>query len=153
MLPSTTSAQARTAPPCESGVVLGHLGINVPDLRAARSYYGDLLPRVGFELFADDEDQFAFRPANSKPGTFLFFYPVRESEPYSRHRTTGLQHLAFMVRARSAVDELHVWARDAGSEVVHEPRPFPEYPSPYYATFWLDPFGLMIEVVCHYDRD
>ena len=40
-----------------------------------------------------------------------------------------------------------------GSDVVHPPREFPDYPPPYYATFWLDPFGIMLEAVCHYDRD
>lgn len=133
--------------------MLGHIGINVPDLEIARSYYGDLLPRVGFESFVDDDDQFAFMPANGKRGTFLFFYPASSQEPHSRHTTTGLQHLAFMVPARSAVDEVHAWAQAVGSEVVHEPREFPEYPPPYYASFWLDPFGLMLEAVCHYDRD
>ena len=133
--------------------MLGHIGINVPDLEIAGSYYGDLLPRVGFESFVEDDDQFAFMPANGKRGTFLFFYPAPSQAPYSRHTTTGLQHLAFMVRARSAVDEVHAWAKGVGSEVIHEPREFPEYPPPYYASFWLDPFGLMLEVVCHYDRD
>ena len=33
-----------------------------------------------------------------------------------------------------------------------EPQHFPEYPPPYYATFWLDPFGFMLEAVCHHDR-
>jgi hypothetical protein len=28
----------------------------------------------------------------------------------------------------------------------------PEYP-PYYATFWLDRFGIMPGAVCHDDRD
>ena len=37
--------------------------------------------------------------------------------------------------------------------VLHEPRVFPEYPQPYYATFWLDPHGFMLEAVCHYDRE
>jgi catechol 2,3-dioxygenase-like lactoylglutathione lyase family enzyme len=135
--------------------VLGHIGINVPDLAVARSYYGELLPRVGFELFMDEHDQFAFMPAEGKRGTFLFFYPTypTQPQPYSRHTTTGLQHLAFMVRTRSAVDQVHAWAQTTSREVLHEPREFPEYPPPYYASFWLDPFGLMLEVVCHHDRD
>jgi catechol 2,3-dioxygenase-like lactoylglutathione lyase family enzyme len=136
-----------------SSGVLGHLGINVPDLELARRYYTDLLPRVGFETFLDDDDQFAFMPANGKRGTFLFFYPTESREPYSRRTTTGLQHLAFMVPGRSAVDEVHAWACAVGSDVVLEPQVFPEYPPPYYASFWLDPFGIMLEVVCHHDRD
>ena len=43
--------------------MLGHLGINVPDLAAAKSYYDALMPLVGFESFLATDDQFAFRPA------------------------------------------------------------------------------------------
>jgi hypothetical protein len=39
------------------------------------------MPLVGFELFIAAEDQFAFRPAEGKPGTYLFFYPVVEAGP------------------------------------------------------------------------
>lgn len=94
--------------------VLGHIGINVPDLDAAREYYAQLLPLVEFELFLDDADQFAYRPASFKPGAYLFFYPSRERHPYSRHDTTGLQHLAFMARTRAAVTDVHRWAVESG---------------------------------------
>jgi catechol 2,3-dioxygenase-like lactoylglutathione lyase family enzyme len=73
--------------------MLGHLGINVPDLTDAKRYYDELMPLVGFELFIAAEDQFAFRPAEGKPGTYLFFYPAVEAGAYSRHRA-GLQHLS-----------------------------------------------------------
>jgi hypothetical protein len=29
----------------------------------------------------------------------------------------------------------------------------PQYPQPYFAMFWLDPWGFMLEAVCHHDRD
>ncbi|WP_410672666.1 hypothetical protein [Amycolatopsis sp. cmx-4-68] len=31
-------------------------------------------------------------------------------------------------------------------------RVCPEYPQPYYASFWLDPAGFVPEAVCHHDR-
>ena len=130
--------------------MLGHIGINVPDLEIARRYYADLMPLIGFESFLDDRDQFGYRPASGKRGTYIFFYPTRSPETYHRDITTGLQHLAFMVRTRDVVDDVHEWAAQTGSEVLHAPREFPEYPPPYYATFWLDPFGIMLEAVCHY---
>ena len=75
---------------------------------------------------------------------------------YSRHRT-GLQHLAFMVRTHAAVTEVHgavtELASRFGGRVLHEPQHFPQYPPPYFATFWLDPFGFMLEAVCHHDRE
>ncbi|WP_428340753.1 VOC family protein [Mycobacterium sp.] len=133
-------------------MALGHLGVNVEDLEAAKTYYGALMPLVGYEQFVDDRDQFAFCPAGGKPGTYLFFYSASEAGAYSRKRV-GLQHLAFMVRSRSTVHDVHGLAVRLGCEVLHEPQFFPQYPPPYFATFWLDPCGLMLEAVCHYDRD
>lgn len=39
--------------------MLGHLGINVPDLPAAKLYYDALMPLVGFEPFFSADDEFA----------------------------------------------------------------------------------------------
>jgi len=136
--------------------MLGHVGINVDDLRAAKEYYDAVMPSLGFDAFLEADDEFAYRPSGGKPGTYLFFYPAAEQSRYSRHRA-GLQHLAFMVRTRSAVTQVHGLVTDLitrfGGEVLHEPQVFPQYPQPYFATFWLDPWGLMLEAVCHHDRD
>jgi catechol 2,3-dioxygenase-like lactoylglutathione lyase family enzyme len=132
--------------------MLGHLGINVPDLEAARAYYDRLLVLLGFEPFLAEEDQIAYRPAAGKPGTYLFFYPAATGVGYEQDRP-GLQHLAFMVPTRSGVHAAHQLVLDIGGDVLHPPRTFPEYPPPYYATFWLDPMGLTLEAVCHHDRD
>jgi len=132
--------------------MLGHLGINVPDLAAAKAYYDEILPLVGFELFLSADDEFAFMPAQGKRGTYLFFYPAAELVDYSRHRP-GLQHLAFSVATRSAVRTVHARVVELGGAVLHQPRSFAQYPPPYFATFWLDPFGFMLEAVCHHDRE
>jgi hypothetical protein len=57
------------------------------------------------------------------------------------------------VATRSAVDAVHDRVVALGNEVLHPPQNFPQYPPPYYATFWLDPFGFMLEAVCHHDRE
>ncbi len=132
--------------------MIGHIGINVPDLAAARAYYGALMPLLDFVEFLDGDDEFAYRPANGKPGTYLFFYQSRESGDFSRQRT-GLQHIAFMVSTRTAVSAVFERAVELGSTTVHVPQAFPQYPPPYFAAFWLDPFGLMLEAVCHHDRE
>lgn len=131
--------------------MIGHLGLNVSDLAAAQQYYDRLLPALDFETFFVADGEAAYRPAGGKPGTFLFLYASEETGDYSRHRT-GLQHLAFMVPTRSRVDEVHRLVQELGSEVVLSPREFPQYPPPYYATFWLDPHGFMLEAVCHHAR-
>ena len=132
--------------------MLGHLGINVPDLVAAKAYYDGVLRLVGFEPFFATDEEFSFLPTGGKRGTFLFFYRSQAEGDYSRH-ATGLQHLAFAVPTRAAVRAVHDHVVTLGSEVVFPPQEFPQYPPPYFATFWLDPFGFMLEAVCHHDRD
>jgi len=133
-------------------MVLGHLGVNVPDLEAAKVYYDRIMPLLGFETFLTGSDEFVYRPHDGKVGTYLFFYPSLEGGEYSRHRT-GLQHLAFIMPTRSRVREVSVLVQSLGSDVVQEPQHFPQYGPSYYATFWLDPFGFMLEAVCHHDRE
>jgi catechol 2,3-dioxygenase-like lactoylglutathione lyase family enzyme len=140
--------------------MLGHLGLNVGDLQAAKKYYDAIMPMLGFTEFIDSTDGFAYRPTGGKPGTYLFFYPAAETSTdvssYSRHRS-GLQHLAFMAKSRHAVDDIHRAVAELipqlGGRVLHAPQHFPQYPQPYYATFWLDPWNFMLEAVCHHDRE
>jgi hypothetical protein len=63
-------------------MVLGHLGVNVPDFAPAKAYYDELMPALGFEPFIAAADEFAYRPANCKPGTYVFFYPSLQSGDY-----------------------------------------------------------------------
>jgi catechol 2,3-dioxygenase-like lactoylglutathione lyase family enzyme len=135
--------------------VLGHLGVNVPDLGAAKAYYGPLMQLLQYEPFPTAEDAVAFMPAGNKRGAYLFFYEATENggdQGYSRV-APGLQHLAFVVPTRAAVHDVHTHVQRAGSTVLHPPQEWPQYPPPYFATFWLDPFGIMLEAVCHHDRD
>jgi catechol 2,3-dioxygenase-like lactoylglutathione lyase family enzyme len=127
---------------------LGHIGVNVPDLARARAYYDALMPLLGFEPFVSDAGQFSYRPAGGKVGTHLFFYPAQENGDHSRHRP-GLQHLAFIIKTRAEVHAARDWAVEHGGPVLHEPQEFPQYHPGYYAVFWTDPHGIMLEAVCH----
>lgn len=132
--------------------MLGHLGVNVHNLAEAKRYYDAIMPLLGFEAYLSADDQFAYRREGGKPGTYLFFYPAQEAGEYSRHRV-GLQHLAFIVRSRAAVQAVHTKVRELGSRVIHEPQEFPQYHPGYFAVFWYGPDNLMLEAVCHRERD
>ena len=111
-------------------------------------YYDRLMPILGLTAWfpATAAGEFNYGP-DGAVGSQIFFYQALEPEPYSRHRA-GLQHLSFMVSSRSIVREAYDWAVDQGAEIVHQPREFPEY-GDHYATYFLDPHGFMLEVVCH----
>ena len=127
--------------------MLRHIGGNVRDLVRAKSYYDEFMPCLGYELHISAADQFAYRPISDEHGSSIFFYPSLEEATYSRHQP-GLQHLAFMVDSRDEVHKIHAKAEALGSEIIHPPRLFPKYRPYYYATFWLDPEGFMLEVLC-----
>jgi catechol 2,3-dioxygenase-like lactoylglutathione lyase family enzyme len=128
---------------------IGHLGLNVYDLVAAKAYYDALMPQVSFEPFFDDQRQFSYRPAGGKIGTLLFFY-LADQPGYDRHHE-GLQHMAFMVKTRAEVDSVFAWAMDQGGTPIRHPQELAQYHQGYYAAFWQDPHGFLLEVVCHRD--
>ena len=127
---------------------IDHIGIGVPDLAAAKRYYDELMPILGLRQWfkVGPEGIFNYGPDGAR-GPQLFFYQAREAGDYSRHRP-GLHHIGFMVESRAIVREAHEWARARNAEILHEPREFPEY-GQHYATYWLDPHGFKLEVVCH----
>ena len=90
--------------------------------------------------------RFNYGPDGAR-GSQVFFYQALEAGDYSRHRT-GLQHLAFFVASRAIVREAHEWALARGAEILHAPREFPEYGA-NFATYWLDPHGIMLEAVSY----
>jgi catechol 2,3-dioxygenase-like lactoylglutathione lyase family enzyme len=128
--------------------LIDHIGIGVPDLPAAKRYYDGLMPILGLRAWfpTTADGHFNYGP-DGAIGSQIFFYQALEPGSYSRHGT-GLQHLSFMVSSRAIVREAHGWAVAQDAEVVHAPREFPEY-GEHYATYFLDPHGIMLEVVCH----
>jgi catechol 2,3-dioxygenase-like lactoylglutathione lyase family enzyme len=58
-------------------------------------------------------------------------------------------HLAITAPSREAVDAVFTAAKDAGAEILHEPRIWPEYHPGYYAVFFRDPDGNNVEAVHH----
>ena len=128
--------------------MLDHIGLNVPDLTAAKEYYDAIMPSLGMEAFFITPEEFSYQPADGKPGTRLFFYAAPIPNEYVR-KHVGLQHLAFRARTREQVDDAHAVAVRLGSNILFAPQLFPKYHESYYASFWFDPHGFLLEIVCH----
>lgn len=124
-----------------------HIGLGVPDVGAATAYYDEFMALVGFVR----EWESGYRPADWN-GTQIFLYPAVESGDYSRHRV-GLQHLSFSVPTRADVRRVHQWAKGKSHEILHEPKLFPEYHPRFYATFFVDAHGFMLEAVTYEEVD
>ena len=120
---------------------IDHFGLGVPDVDAATAYYDQFMPLVGFVR----EWETGYRPTDWH-GAQILLYPTLEEGDYSRHRI-GLQHISFYVPTRADVRRVYEWAKERGHEIVHEPKLFPEYNARFYATFFLDVHGFMLEAV------
>ncbi len=84
--------------------MIDHIGLNVPNLEAAKSYYDVMMPSLGYEPFFATDEEFSYRPAGQKPGTTVFFYAAPLKSEYVR-KHVGLEHLAFRARTRDQVDD------------------------------------------------
>lgn len=128
--------------------MLDHLGLNVPDIAIAKRYYDAIMPSLGFDPFFATDQEFSYKPAGDKPGTRIFFYTAPLKGDYVR-KNVGLQHLAFRARTRDQVDQAHATAVELGSNILYAPKVFTQYHESYYASFWFDPHGFLLEIVCH----
>jgi catechol 2,3-dioxygenase-like lactoylglutathione lyase family enzyme len=58
-------------------------------------------------------------------------------------------HIAFSAPDRQSVQAFFEAATGHGAEVLHGPRPWPEYHPGYFGAFVRDPDGNNVEAVCH----
>ena len=118
-----------------------HFGLNVPDVEAALTYYDEFMPLVGYMRYF---------PTGYVPkdwhGAQVFIYPALEDGVHSRLQS-GLSHISFLVNTRADVHRVHEWAVARGHEILNAPKPFPEYGETFYATYFVDMHGFMLETV------
>ena len=118
--------------------MIDHVGVNVSDFAAARSFYVAALEPLGIKPIMEF-DKFAGFGDADKP----YFWIGERGEP------TRSAHIAFAAPDRATVDAFHRAAIAAGARDNGEPGPRPIYHQDYYGAFVLDPDGNNIEAVCH----
>jgi glyoxylase I family protein len=128
---------------------LGHLDLVCGDLSRSLAFYRAVFGPLGLEepaLFDGEREEkihyLRFPSAGSGSIGLRQALEIQEFELYA----PGLHHVAFAVETRADVDAAHAAAVEAGAEVLHAPRLWPQYRADYYATFFLDPDGFRLEV-------
>lgn len=130
-------------------VGVGHVDLVCRDLDRSLGFYAHVFGPLGmaepFLVEGERGEQIHYlrfpRPGSGSIGLRQAL-DEQEFELYA----PGLHHLAFAVESREDVDGVHARVVEAGGEVLHAPRLWPEYHPEYYATFFLDPDGFRIEV-------
>ena len=120
--------------------MLDHLSIQCADVAASAAFYDAVLAPVGGQRVMDF-------------GTYIGFGVPPKPDFWIGPQQTGAgfreAHIAFAADDRASVDAFFAAAVNAGAEVLHEPRVWPEYHPNYYGAFLRDPDGNNVEAVCH----
>lgn len=119
--------------------MIDHVTLQVADVSRSRVFYERILAPLGIAPAHEDGEAVGF--FGPEPGSF-WICPAREPE-------TRELHIAFRAKTRDAVRVFHVAGSEAGAEILHEPRVFPEYHPHYFGAFIRDLDGHNIEAVCH----
>jgi catechol 2,3-dioxygenase-like lactoylglutathione lyase family enzyme len=133
---------------------LGHVDLMCTDLQRSLAFYARVFGPLGLEapflVEGERGEQIHYLRFPSVGSGSIGLRQAQEDQEF-RLYAPGLHHLALAVESREDVDAAHANAVAAGAEVLHAPRPWPQYHPGYYATFFLDPDGFRIEVASSRD--
>src|SRR3954469_3050646 len=121
--------------------MLDHLSIQCADVPASATFYDAVPSPLGGSRVMDFGEVIGF---GVPPMPDFWVGPRTTGEGFRE------SHIAFTAPDRAAVDTFLQVARDAGAEVLHEARVWPEYHPNYYGAFVRDPDGHNVEAVCHH---
>jgi catechol 2,3-dioxygenase-like lactoylglutathione lyase family enzyme len=127
--------------------MLDHIGLQAQDVKASLEFYLRVFAPIGMReamRFPAGDGIVVGLAGAGEPGAPPDFW----LSPAAGAETREL-HVAFRAPDRAAVDAVHAAAVEAGAEVLHAPREWPEYHPGYYGVFLRDPDGHNVEAVHH----
>ncbi len=120
--------------------MLDHLSIQCADVGASARFYDAVLATIGGERVMEFGDIIGY---GVPPMPDFWIGPFNSGDGFRE------SHIAFTAPDRHAVTAFYAAAVEAGAEVLHEPRIWPEYHPNYFGAFVRDPDGNNVEAVCH----
>jgi catechol 2,3-dioxygenase-like lactoylglutathione lyase family enzyme len=135
-------------------VGLGHVDLVCRDLERSLVFYAAVFGPLGLEppaLFDGERgEQIHYLRFPAAGSGSIGLRQAQKEQPFELY-APGFHHLAIAVETAADVDNAHAAVVAVGGEVLHAPRPWPEYHPAYYATFFLDPDGFRLEVAAAKD--
>ena len=124
--------------------MLDHLALQCADVDAAADFYTRVFAPCGVRELMRFESPGGTVVGLCGPDSFprLWLGPLVDHG----HRPV---HLAIAAPSRQAVDDVYAAAQSTGTEILHQPRIWPEYHQGYYGVFFRDPDGNNVETVHH----
>jgi catechol 2,3-dioxygenase-like lactoylglutathione lyase family enzyme len=124
--------------------MLDHLALQCADVDAAADFYVRVFAACGVREARRFDHPEGTVVGLSGPEGFPHLWLGPMEGPGNRP-----VHLALTAPSREAVDEVFAAAKASGTEILHEPRIWPEYHPGYYGVFFRDLDGNNVEAVHH----
>ena len=127
--------------------MFSHIFVGVSDFERALAFYNPLMATLGIEArFCERSRPWA--GWQSRPGPRPLFLI---GKPYNgqQHMPGNGQMVAFLALSRAVVDKAHGVAIANGGTSEGSPGLRPEYHEHYYGSYFRDPDGNKLCVVCH----
>ncbi len=118
-----------------------HIDLRVQEMAAAKAFYTQLLPELGFAVQSSNDEWCIFQAAGEGPVEFFGFTEAPQHQPDD-------SRIAFWAESGAEVDRLAEIVRRAGALNVEGPALWREYSPGYYAVFFEDPSGNKLEICC-----
>lgn len=118
-----------------------HIDLRVDDLATCVAFYSEWLPALGFSRWRSGPDWVTFTTEGTFPNAA--FFGINESPSHRPNET----RIAFGVPSREDVDWIAALLRKIDANVSSGPRDCPEYSPDYYAVFFEDPAGNLLEIL------
>ncbi len=118
-----------------------HIDLRVRDMEAAKRFYKEVLPALGFTEPGDDGVWFSlYGEGEAKPPFFGITHDPQ-------HRANGTR-ISFWADTREEVNRVAEIVKRAGGLALEGPELCAEYTPGYYAFFFEDPSGNKLEICC-----
>ena len=131
-------------------IAIDHFKITVTNFKRSKEFYSALFRFFGLKKVfeAGNKSVWGGKIVMFCPPTMDWTFEIQEGQikgKFNRQRA-GLDHIAFTASSRRKVDALYKLLKQRNAE-VSKPREYPEYAKGYYACFFNDPDGIILEYV------
>jgi catechol 2,3-dioxygenase-like lactoylglutathione lyase family enzyme len=125
---------------------IGHIILNVSNFEISAAFYDQILLKIGFiSNRREVTNDFATKSYRlNEHNIWLRWDASKMHEPFVRD--VGLDHIAFFVDSKQAVDEMYEELKYTNSKITCPPAHYPEYSPEYYAFYFRDPDEMPLEI-------
>src|SRR4030042_5195721 len=130
----------------QTQAIVGHVGIEVSNLKSSKKFYETLLEALGFNIIMDTDDGVGFSNQNFS----IWVGELQESRVRRKAPTgeevVGAEHLAIFVQDTKACYDIEREMKKSGFEALFPCEEHPQFEPGYYAVSFCDPDNYVIEI-------